>query len=66
MVYILLFGLGSVLSMGIMTILIGLPFMVSAQRMPRMNEIIKVGVGALSIVIGVMIMYEMGFKEGLF
>lgn len=64
--YILLFGLGSVLSMGIMTILIGLPFMVSAQRMPRMNEIIKVGVGALSIVIGVMIMYEMGFKEGLF
>ena len=64
--YILLFGLGSVLSMGIMTIVISLPFMVSAQRMPRMNEVFKVGVGALSIVIGVMIMYEMGFKEGLF
>ncbi|MCI0784666.1 MAG: urease accessory protein UreH, partial [Chloroflexi bacterium] len=39
--YILLFGLGSVLSMGVMTILIGLPFVISAGRLPNLNRAIQ-------------------------
>jgi len=66
MVYILLFGLGSVLSMGIMTILISLPFVFSANRLPRLNQLIQVGVGALSILFGFFLMYEIGFVDGLF
>lgn len=66
MVYILLFGLGSVLSMGIMTIFISLPFVVSADRMPNMNRMIQIGVGTLSIIFGGFLMYQIGFVEGLF
>ena len=64
--YILLFGLGSVLGMGVMTIFVGLPFAVTANRMPRMNDVISVAVGIVSIAFGVLIMYEIGFAEGLF
>jgi cytochrome c biogenesis protein CcdA len=65
-VYLLLFGLGSVLSMGLMTILIGLPFVYSTNRLPNLNRVIQFGVGALSIVFGIGLMYEVGFVEGLF
>ena len=64
--YILLFGLGSVLSMGVMTILIGLPFVFSAGRLPNLNRAIQFGVGTLSIVFGGFLMYQIGFVDGLF
>ena len=65
-VYILLFGLGSVLSMGIMTILISFPFVFSANRLPSLNRFIQLGVGTLSIVFGGFLMYEIGFRDRLF
>lgn len=64
--YIAIFGLGSVLSMGIMTIVISLPFVLSANRLPNLNSFIQAGVGVLSIVIGVFWMYKIGITEGLF
>ena len=64
--YILLFGLGSVLSMGVMTIFISLPFVFSANRLPNLNSFIQPGVGVLSILFGVFLMYKIGFTEGLF
>ena len=64
--YILLFGLGSVLSMGVMTILIGLPFVISAGRLPNLNRAIQFGVGTLSILFGGFLMYQIGFVDGLF
>ena len=66
MVYILLFGVGSVLSMGIMTIIIGLPFVFSAGRLPNLNRAIQFGVGALSILFGGFLMYQIGVVDGLF
>ena len=64
--YILLFGLGSVLSMGVMTVIISLPFVFSASRLPNLNSFIQPGVGVLSILFGVFLMYRIGFTEGLF
>ena len=64
--YILLFGLGSVLSMGIMTVIIGLPFVISAGRLPNLNRRIQFAVGALSILFGGFLMYQIGFVDGLF
>jgi len=64
--YILLFGLGSVLSMGIMTIFISLPFVFSANRLPNLNRIIQFGVGTISILFGGFLVYEICFVEGLF
>ncbi len=66
MVYILLFGLGSVISMGVMTIFIGLPFVLSADRLPKLNRIIQFSVGTLSIIFGGFLMYQIGFVGGLF
>lgn len=60
------FGLGSVLSMGVMTIFISMPFVYSANRLPNLNSYIQAGVGALSILIGMLWMYKIGFTEGLF
>ena len=64
--YILLFGLGSVLSMGIMTVIIGLPFVMSAGRLPNLNRTIQFAVGSLSILFGGLLMYQIGFVDGLF
>ena len=65
LVYILLFGLGSILSMGVMTIFISFPFVYSANRLPNLNRIIQFGVGTLSILFGLFLMYEIGFRDGL-
>jgi ABC-type nickel/cobalt efflux system permease component RcnA len=65
-VYILLFGLGSVVSMGIMTIFISFPFTFSANRLPSLNRFIQFGAGTLSILFGAFLMYEIGFVDGLF
>ncbi|MEE3004538.1 MAG: urease accessory protein UreH [Chloroflexota bacterium] len=64
--YILLFGLGSVLSMGIMTVIIGLPFVMSAGRLPNFNRTIQFAVGSLSILFGGFLMYQICFVDGLF
>lgn len=65
LVYIVLFGLGSILAMGVMTIFISFPFVYSANRLPNLNRIIQFGVGSLSILFGLFLMYEIGFKDGL-
>jgi len=64
--YILLFGLGSVLSMGIMTVRIGLPFVISASRLRNLKRAIQFAVGSLSILFGGFLMYQIGFVDGLF
>ena len=52
--------------MGVMTILISLPFVISADRMPSMNRLIQIGVGTLSMIFGGFLLYQIGFVEGLF
>ena len=64
--YILLFGIGSLLSMGIMTILISFPFVFSANHLPGLNRVIQFSVGTLSILFGVFLMYRIGFVKELF
>lgn len=66
MAFILLFGLGSVLSMGVTTILISFPFVFSANHLPSLNRAIQLGVGVVSILFGGFLLYEIGFVGGLF
>lgn len=62
--YIVLFGLGSVASMGIITIFLGLPFSLSS-RAPTINRIVQGAAGVASILFGAFLMYEIGVVEGL-
>lgn len=63
--YILIFGLGSIAGMMVVSMLIGLPFALSARRFASLNTGIRLAAGGLSIALGFMVMFEIGFSEGL-
>lgn len=66
LIYIVIFGIGSIGGMMIMSLLVGLPFHFTAAKFNRFNNILQAIAGLVSIVIGLMIIYEKGFEEGLF
>jgi ABC-type nickel/cobalt efflux system permease component RcnA len=61
--YILLFGVGTVLSMGVITLLMGIPFSISG-RFERVNRVIAGVAGTSSILFGLFLMYELAVVEG--
>jgi len=63
--YLFIFGLGSVLSMGVLTVMMGLPFSLSA-RAPALNRLVQMAAGVGSVGLGIFLMYEIGLVEGLF
>jgi len=65
-VYILIFGVGSILGMMIISTLIGLPFALSSGRFASINQVIKFAAGTLSMALGIFVMVNIGFVEGLF
>lgn len=66
LLYILIFGFGSIGGMMLMSFLVGLPFHLTASRFNRFNNLLQGVAGLVSIVFGLMIVYEKGFTEGLF
>jgi sulfite exporter TauE/SafE len=64
-VYILIFGLGTVTGMLFFTTLIGIPFVYSAKKI-SLNKTLTQVTGAISTVFGIYYMYNLGFTEGLF
>lgn len=65
-IYILIFGIGSILGMMIISTLIGLPFVLSSQRFSSLNHTIRFTAGALSTGLGIFLMINIGFVQGLF
>ena len=61
--YIFLFGIGTVLSMGVITLLMGIPFSVSG-RFERVNRMVAGVAGVASISFGIFLMYELAIVEG--
>ena len=64
--YILIFGIGSVGGMLILSSLIGLPFILTAQKFSVLNRWIRVLAGGASICFGLFLGWEIGFHQGLF
>ncbi len=64
--YIVIFGIGSIGGMMLMSFLVGLPFHFTALRFNRFNQLLQAVAGAVSIALGLWIVYEKGFSEGLF
>ncbi len=56
--YIMLFGIGTILSMGLLTLLMGIPFAITGQ-IQRLNAAIARVAGTASIAFGVFLMYEL-------
>jgi high-affinity nickel-transport protein len=65
-VYLLVFGLGTIAGMMLITAAIAVPFAVSAPRFGRLNRGLSVASGLISFAFGVFIVYQMGFANGLF
>lgn len=66
LLFILLFGGGSICGMLLMSTLVALPFTLTAARFQRINEVVRIAAGVVSIVLGSSIMVEIGFIKGLF
>lgn len=63
--YILIFGLGTVVGMLCFTTIIGIPFILSSKRYSQ-NNLFTQMTGIISTAFGIYYMYNLGVTEGLF
>jgi ABC-type nickel/cobalt efflux system permease component RcnA len=66
LLYIVIFGVGSIGGMMLMSFLVGLPFTLTALRFNRFNYLLQSIAGLVSVALGLFIIYEKGVVEGLF
>lgn len=64
--YIFIFGIGSIGGMMLMSILIGLPIQLTANRFKWVEWTVRGGSGLLSLGFGLFLAYDIGFSHGLF
>lgn len=64
--YLLVFGAGTVAGMALVTTAIALPAAYAASRVFALRRFIRLGAGALSIVVGLLLAHEAGVGGGLF
>lgn len=66
LLYIVIFGVGSIGGMMLMSLLVGLPFSLTALRFNRFNSLLQSVAGLVSVGLGFFIIYEKAVTEGLF
>lgn len=64
--YLLIFGVGTVAGMMLITAVISLPFSFAGYKFAWLNKGLIVGSGVLSLAFGVFVCYHIGFVDGLF
>jgi sulfite exporter TauE/SafE len=66
LLFILIFGVGSICGMLLMSTIVALPFALMAARFQRINEAVRIVAGIISMALGSSIMIETGLATGLF
>jgi cytochrome c biogenesis protein CcdA len=64
--YLLIFGAGTIAGMLLVTIALAVPIAAAARRFGRLHLGLRVATGVLSVVLGGVLVYEIGFVQGLF
>jgi hypothetical protein len=64
--YLLIFGVGTIAGMMLITLVLALPFSYAGARFSWLNRGLITGSGLLSLVFGLFIAYQIGFVDGLF
>jgi hypothetical protein len=64
--YLVTFGLGTIVGMTIVTISIAAPSLLAATHTPNLQRSLRVASGAVSLVFGLYLAQKIGFAEGLF
>jgi high-affinity nickel permease len=65
-VYLLVFGVGTIAGMMLITGAMVLPFAYADKRFARLNQGLRVASGVISVAFGLFLVYEIGFVNGLF
>ncbi len=65
-VYLLIFGLGTVAGMMLITAAIAIPFAYSMQYFVRLNRGLAAATGFVSVAFGMFLCYQIGYVNGLF
>ena len=65
LLYIGIFGLGSVVSMLVISSLMSLPFILSGRRFSFVSEGLQVAAGVLSLAFGLFLIWQYGFRDHL-
>ena len=64
--YLLVFGVGTIAGMMLITGAMVIPFAYADNRFARLNHGLRVASGLISIAFGLFLVYEIGFVNGLF
>lgn len=66
LLYILVFGIGTLVGMLLISGLISLPFLLAANRSAGLHHGVRALAGTVSVCLGLFLMYNMGVVQGLF
>lgn len=66
LLYLLLFGVGTIAGMFLVTLAIGLPSVFAVHRFASAQRYLRVAAGAASIAFGIFLAHQIGFEDGLF
>jgi high-affinity nickel-transport protein len=64
--YLVLFGAGTIVGMMAIAAAIAAPLTYASQRSPRVERHVRMASGLLSVVAGLVLVYQVGFTDGLF
>lgn len=64
--YILIFGLGSILSMTLISLILGYPFILARKKFPEISKYLAFATGILSLTFGILVIYEIVKVANLF
>ena len=64
--YLLVFGIGTLAGMMLITAAMAMPFIYAEKSLPRVNVGFRVASGVLSLLFGLFLAYQIGFANGLF
>jgi high-affinity nickel-transport protein len=64
--YLLIFGVGTILGMTLITLAIALPFRFAEGRLPGMERRIRLATGVVSLVLGLLVAWQVAIAGGLF
>ena len=64
--YLLVFGMGTIVGMMLMTLAFAVPFTLAGNRFAWLNKGLVTATGLVSLVLGLFVAYQIGFVDGLF
>jgi len=66
LLYLVVFGLGTITGMALVTLAIAVPAALAASRVNNLQRSIRLASGAISLVFGVYLSWRIGYVDGLF